>query len=59
MTPEQVEEFLGKVQEIEELQAQVSILEGQNLRLLNEVKYQRELLDRLPALFEGNKDERD
>ena len=47
---------LGKVQEIEELQAQVSILEGQNSRLLNEVKYQRELLDRLPALFEGNKD---
>ena len=54
MTPEQVEEFLGKVQEVEELQAQVSILEGQNKRLLNEVKYQRELLDRLPALFEGN-----
>ena len=59
MTPEQVEEFLSKIQEIEELQAQVSILEGQNKRLLNEVKYQRELLDRLPALFEGNKDERD
>ena len=59
MSPEQIEEFLGKIQEIEELQAQVSILEGQNKRLLNEVKYQRELLDRLPALFEGNKDERD
>ena len=59
MSPEQIEEFLSKIQEIEELQAQVSILEGQNKRLLNEVKYQRELLDRLPALFEGNKDERD
>jgi len=56
MSPEQIEEFLSKIQEIEELQAQVSILEGQNKRLLNEVKYQRELLDRLPALFEAKDD---
>ena len=31
-------------------------LEGENKRLLNEVMYQRELLDKLPALFEDKND---
>jgi|TARA_R110000744_G_scaffold187111_1_gene306528 hypothetical protein len=56
MNPDQIEEFLKAIQEVEVLQEQVSILKGKNERLLNEVMYQRELLDKLPALFEDKND---